>query len=201
MTVRLNEERLEVNENQTFEELVEEVKENCYQNGKVLVQIKLNGQPLSQDELDNLASQPIGDKEVQLISETPQSLTSQLVLQALNYLDELSEWLSEIENLREASEEDARKFTEGLKWLTIAIEQLRSAEWSPLMVGGRSLEKFNQDARMTVAEIDAALDKPQENQELLQSFTSGELQTQVAGYRAVFTELRDKMGGNYLERN
>jgi len=172
MAVTLNGERLEVAEGLTFAELIEYVRGLL--DHRVLVELRLDGETVSQSRLEELRDRPIHG-EIELFSLDAQGLVAEVVGQALRYLERLQD--------QELKPEDLPKLLEGFAWLNRALALI------PLGVGFPELR----------ARVERLLEGNRRLHQRL-SRSPGEwreverkLREEWTAYRAVFREIRDRL--------
>lgn len=196
MDIKFGDREIEIGEEKTISALIDQVREKLSTTNERLVGIKLGGEFLTQTELDNELDQKLAGKEVELVTETTEALSDELVTKALSYLDELEEWSEDVsypeegDILSEIDDEEVEQLLEGFHWLNLALEELVSASEGANVLGGRSFSKFISENRMFLNEIQGALDNPEENPRLIGTLVMQDLPTWVDEYREVFLDLR-----------
>ncbi len=196
MDIKFGDREIEIGEEKTISALIDQVREKLSTTNERLVGIKLSGEFLTQTELDDELDQKLAGKEVELVTETTEALSDELVAKALSYLDDLEEWSEEVsypedgDILSEIDDEEVEQLLEGFHWLNLALEELVSASEGANVLGGRSFSKFISENRMFLNEIQGALDNPEENPRLIGTLVMQDLPTWVDEYRQVFLDLR-----------
>jgi sulfur carrier protein ThiS len=172
MAVRLNGEELEVAEGLTFAELIEYVRGLL--DHQALVEMRLNRETVSQSLLEELRDQPIYG-EIEFFSLDVHGLVAEVVKQALRYLDRLEG--------QKIGPEDLPQLLEGFEWLNRALVLI------PLGVGFPELR----------ARVERLLEGNRLLRERLSRSPEGlaemepRLWEELAAYRAVFCEIRDRL--------
>lgn len=195
MTVNLNEDRLEIDGDITLEELVNRAKKESLPKNEILVQVKINEEALTQDQWEEIATEKVGDKDVQLLTESREKLSIELIDQAVNYLEDIQDWLDSLSTLNSERIQELEKVLEGFGWLNLALQQFQQPEQEELLFSGRPLEKELHANRMFLDELESALDKPENNQQLLTQLTFQELPEWLEEYNSIFKQLRDTLEG------
>lgn len=196
MNIKFGNKEIEISEDETLSALIDQVKEKLSTTDERLVGIKLGGDFLAQSELEEKLDQELGSQEVELITETTDSLADEMVTKAISYLDNLEEWsrgFSFPENgdiLSEIDDEEIEQMLEGFHWLNMALEELVSGSEGDNTIGGRSFSKFLSENRMFLNEVQGALEHPEENPRLIGTLVMQDLPTWVDEYREVFLDLR-----------
>jgi sulfur carrier protein ThiS len=196
MEIELNNGEIEVSEQKTVEELIETVKEKLSSTRSRLVGIKVDGKFLTQSELEGQYELTLEGKDIELVTETIDELTAELIEDALIYLDGLTEWVegfsvsSQGDILSEIDTNEIEELLDGLHWLNLALEELAGTSETGTLLGGRSLPKFMSENRMFLNEIQGALENPEENPQLIRTLIVQDLPTWIEEYRDVFLDFR-----------
>lgn len=196
MDIEFGDREIEIGEEETISALIDQVKEKLSTTDERLVGIKLGGDFLSQGELNRRLDEELDGKEIELVTETTESLTDELVVKALSYLDGLEEWSEDVtypedgDILSEIDDREVEQLLEGFHWLNLALEELVTSSERESILGGRSFSKFISENRMFLSEIQGALEKPEENPRLIGSLVTRDLPIWVEEYREVFLDLR-----------
>lgn len=193
MTVSLNDERLEIEGDITFEELVNRAKKDSLPKDEILVQVKINDEALTQEQWEQIATEKVGDKDVKLLTQSEETLSIELIDQALNYIADLQDWLESTSTLDSEQIEDLEKILEGFGWLNLALQQFQQPKYGELIFSGRPLEKELHANRMFLGELESALDKPESNQQLLLQLAFEELPEWLDEYNSMFNQLKDTL--------
>lgn len=168
MAVMLNGEQLEVPEGLTFVELIEWVRGLL--DRQVLVELRLDGETVSQSLLEELKDRPIHG-EIELFSLDAHGLVAEIVGQALRYLERLEG--------QKLGPGETPKLLEGFEWLNRALILI------PLGVGSSELrtrvEQFLAENRRLRERLSRS---PQEAAEM-----GPRLREELSAYRAVFREI------------
>jgi len=205
MKIELAEDELEIDDRETVEELIEQAKEELSSTRKRLVGIKIDGKFLNQTELEDKLGSELTEFEIELVTETVDELTMELVDNALTYLNGLNEWtddfayLNEGDVLSQVEDEEIEELLEGLHWLNLAVEELAATNETETLLGGRSVPKFMSENRMFLNEIQGALEKPEENKQLMTTLILQDLPTWIDEYRDIFLDFRGGEGSDYNE--
>ncbi len=203
MKIELAEDELEIDDRETVEELIEQAKEELSSTRERLVGIKIDGKFLNQTELEEKLGYELTELEIELVTETVDELTMELVDNALTYLDGLNEWtddfayLNEGDVLSQVEDEEIEELLEGLHWLNLAVEELAATNETETLLGGRSVPKFMSENRMFLNEIQGALEKPEENKQLMTTLILQDLPTWIDEYRDIFLDFRGGEGSGY----
>nr|MCF7875867.1 hypothetical protein [Candidatus Bipolaricaulota bacterium] len=203
MKIELAKDELEIDDRETVEELIEQAKEELSSTRERLVGIKIDGKFLNQTELEEKLGSELTEFEIELVTETVDELTMELVDNALTYLDGLSEWtddfayLNEGDVLSQVEDEEIEELLEGLHWLNLAVEELAATNETETLLGGRSVPKFMSENRMFLNEIQGALEKPEENKQLMTTLILQDLPTWIDEYRDIFLDFRGGEGSGY----
>ena len=196
MEIELNNGEIDVSEQKTVEELIETVKEKLSSTRSRLVGIKVDGKFLTQSELESQYELTLEGKDIELVTETIDELTAELIEDALIYLDGLTEWVegfsvsSQGDILSEIDTNEIEELLDGLHWLNLALEELAGTSETGTLLGGRSLPKFMSENRMFLNEIQGALENPEENPQLIRTLIVQDLPTWIEEYRDVFLDFR-----------
>ena len=196
MEIELNNGEIDVSEQKTVEELIETVKEKLSSTRSRLVGIKVDGKFLTQSELEGQYELTLEGKDIELVTETIDELTAELIEDALIYLDGLTEWVegfsvsSQGDILSEIDTNEIEELLDGLHWLNLALEELAGTSETGTLLGGRSLPKFMSENRMFLNEIQGALENPEENPQLIRTLIVQDLPTWIEEYRDVFLDFR-----------
>lgn len=196
MDIKFGNKKIEISDDETVSALIDQVKDKLSTTDERLVGIKLGGNLLSQSELDGKLDQELGSQEVELLTETTDSLADEMVTKALSYLDDLEAWSEGFsfpedgDILSEIDDEEIEQTLEGFHWLNLALEELVSGSEGDNTVGGRSFSKFISENRMFLNEVKGALEHPEENPRLIGTLIMRDLPTWVDEYREVFLDLR-----------
>jgi len=196
MEIELNNGEIDVSEQKTVEELIETVKEKLSSTRSRLVGIKVDGKFLTQSELEGQYELTLEGKDIELVTETIDELTAELIEDALIYLDGLTEWVegfsvsSQRDILSEIDTNEIEELLDGLHWLNLALEELAGTSETGTLLGGRSLPKFMSENRMFLNEIQGALENPEENPQLIRTLIVQDLPTWIEEYRDVFLDFR-----------
>ncbi|MFP4507848.1 MAG: hypothetical protein ACLFO4_03165 [Candidatus Acetothermia bacterium] len=196
MDIQFGDREIEIGEKETISALIEQVKEKLSSTNERLVGIKLGGEFLSQNQLDRKMEEELIGKDVELVTETTEALSDELVVEGLSYLDDLDEWEEGIsypeegDILSEVDEEELEQLLEGFHWLNLALEELVSTSEGSNNLGGRSFSKFISENRLFLNELQGALENPDENPRLIGTLVLQDLPTWIEEYRGVFLDLR-----------
>jgi len=198
MTIKLNGEKLDVNRDKSLSELVEEVREKCRDRDEALVELKLDGESLAEEQLEELAPKPLSDieGEIELVSESRDSLSLELVEKALGYIGRLERWREEIEkeNFKpDDYEEELEEIIVSFEWLNFALTELGEESSGRPTAGGRELEKYLRDNRLFLSELQGALERPEENRQLIETLFFEELPLWIEDYKENFRELESSL--------
>lgn len=203
MSVKLDGENIEVGEANSVRSLVIQVKEDLYSTNRILVGIKIDGSLLGQRELEQQLTTDINGKDIELITEPSGELRGNLVGQALSYLTDLQEWHAGVDYpdngkiLSQIEIEKLEQVFEGFVWLSLALDNLANIWEHDPIYNGRTFSKFMEDSKLFLAELEGALEQPEENERLLTGLFFNDLPTWIAEYREVFRDTKDCLGGSY----
>jgi len=203
MKIELAESELEIDDRETLEDLIEQAKDELSSTGERLVGVKIDGNFLNQTELEERLGSELTDIEIELVTETVDELTVELVEDALSYLDGLGEWLDDFayinegEVLSQVDDEEIEELLEGLHWLNLAVEELAASNDTETLLGGRPVPKFMSENRMFLNELQGALEKPEENKQLMTTLILQDLPNWIDEYRGIFLDFRGVNGSDY----
>lgn len=177
MIVKLDGEDLEVDGRLTFAELIAHVRERLLP--RVLVELQLNGETVSQALLDELEARPIsdfGEGEIALFSLSPRELVREVVTRGL-------EELARLERLG-LKPEAVPELIEGFGWLDRALGLI------PLGAGFPELRAWVERLLLRSREFVARLEvsPPEELEGLTQRFSE-----QLGSYRRIFSEIEERL--------
>jgi sulfur carrier protein ThiS len=177
MIVKLDGEDLEVDGGLTFAELIAHVR--ALLKPRVLVELQLNGETVSQALLDELEARPIsefGDGEIALFSLSPRELVGEVVKRGL-------EELARLERLG-LKPETVPELIEGFGWLDRALGLI------PLGTGFPELRAWAERLLLRSREFAARLEAlpPEELEGLARRLTE-----QLASYRRIFSEIEERL--------
>lgn len=177
MIVKLNGEDLEVDGELTFAELIAYVRERLLP--RVLVELQLNGETVSQALLDELETRSISefeDREIALFSLSPHELVGEVVTRGL-------EELARLERLG-LKPETVPELIEGFGWLDRALGLI------PLGAGFPELRTWVERLLVRSREFVARLEvsPPEELEGLARRFAE-----QLASYRRIFSEIEERL--------
>ncbi|MBS3786883.1 hypothetical protein KGY79_01655 [Candidatus Bipolaricaulota bacterium] len=196
MKIKLNDDKIDISDQKTIGDLIELVKEKLSSTRIRLVGIKIDGDFLTQPELEGQLELNLEGKEIELITETIDELTAEMAEDALTYLDSLSEWTEDFslsaknDITSEVDVSEIEELLEGLHWLNLALEELAGASETGTLLGGRSLPKFMSENRMFLNEIQGALENPEDNPQLIRTLIVQDLPTWIDEYRDIFLDFR-----------
>jgi len=196
MKIELNDDKIDVSDGKTVDELIKLVKEKLSSTRTRLVGIKVDGTFLSQSELEGQLELTLEGKDIELVTETIDELTVELTEDALTYLNSLTEWAEDYsispngDINSEINTDELEELLEGLHWLNLALEELAATSETGTLLGGRSLPKFMSENRMFLNEIQGALESPEENPQLLRTLIAQDLPTWIAEYKDIFLDFR-----------
>lgn len=203
MDIKLSGKNLEINEEKTLGALIDRVKEELSTTDKRLVGIKIDGDLLTQTELEERLEKELNGEEIELVTETTEVLTDEMVVKALTYIDNLKEWSeglspsAEGNVLPDLNTDEIEQLLEGFHWLNLALEELVAATEVGTVLGGRSFPKFISENRAFLNEIQGALDNPEENPRLLGTLILQDLPPWIDEYREIFLDLKSKLGSTF----
>lgn len=203
MSVKLDGKHIEVEDSNSIRSLVKRVREDLSVTDRVLVGIKVNGSFLSQSELEDQFTSKIDGKDIELLTEYTGELRDSMVSQALVYLDELEDWHNDIDYpmdgniLSEIEVQELEQVFEGFVWLNLALDNLSTIRDTDPVYNGRAFPKFMDESKMFLAEMEGALERPEENERLLTRLFFNDLPMWIDEYRKVFSETKNHMGGSY----
>lgn len=196
MKIKLNDEKIDISDQKTVEDLIKLVKEKLSSTQTRLVGIKVNGKFLTQPELEGQLDLNLEGKEVELVTETIDELTAELAEDALMYLNSLTEWAEDFsvstqdDITSEVDTTEIEELLEGLHWLNLALEELAGTSETGTLLGGRSLPKFMSENRMFLNEIQGALEKPEDNPQLIRTLIVQDLPNWIDEYKDIFLDFR-----------
>ncbi len=175
MIVKLDGEDLEVDEGLTFAELIAHVRDLL--KPQVLIELRLNGETVSQALLEELKDRPIhGFGEIALFSLSPRELVGEIVMRGLEQLTRLEQLGLKPETIPD--------LIEGFSWLDRALSLI------PLGGGFPELQAWAERLLARSREFAARLEaSPPEELEGLARRLSG----QLAAYRKIFSEIRKRL--------
>lgn len=168
MVVMLNGEQLEVPEGLTFVELIDHVRRLL--DRQVLVELRLDGEMVSQPLLEELQDQPIHG-EIELFSLDVHGLVGEVLEQALRYLGRLEG--------QRLEPDDIPELLEGFEWLNralaliplgLGLPELR-ARVAQLLTENRRLREWLSRSPREAVEVESRL------------------REEISAYRAVFREI------------
>ncbi|MCF7890824.1 hypothetical protein K9M78_06350 [Candidatus Bipolaricaulota bacterium] len=200
MKIKLNDDKIDISDQKTVGDLIKLVKEKLSSTQIRLVGIRVDGNLLTQSELEGKLELNLEGKEIELVTETIDELTAELAEDALTYLNSLTEWTEDFsvsaktDITSEVEINEIEKLLEGLHWLNLALEELAGASETGTLLGGRSLPKFMSENRMFLNEIQGALENPEENPQLIRTLIVQDLPTWIDEYRDIFLDLRGESG-------
>src|SRR6056297_2168527 len=186
MSVKLDGENIEVREANSVKSLVRKIKEDLSSTNRMLVGIKIDGSFLGQRELEEELATDINGKDIELITEPTGELRGNMVGQALSYLIDLKEWHAEVDYpddgkiLSEIEIEKLEQVFEGFVWLSLALDNLANIWDKDPIYNGRTFSKFMEDSKLFLAELEGALEQPEENERLLTGLFFNDLPTWIA---------------------
>lgn len=175
MIVKLNGADLEVEEGLTFAELIAHVRDLL--KPRVLVELRLNGETVSQALLDELKDRPIlGSGEIALFSLSPRELVKEVVRRSLEELERLERLGLKPETVPE--------LIEGFSWLDRALGLI------PLGAGFPELRTWTERLLAGSREFTARLkgSRPEELEGLARR-----LAEHLAAYRRIFSEIEERL--------
>lgn len=129
-------------------EALQAAQARCEGTGRMLVEVKIDGQTVPGDQLETLAEREVGEAEVRMFSADPQTLTSSILEQVGHRLEEAQTMQTEAADLLQRGESQAglKKVGEAVEpWLQTQQAVLQSAhimgiELSTLEVDGEPLQ-------------------------------------------------------------
>ncbi|MFB6290677.1 MAG: hypothetical protein ABEJ25_02980 [Candidatus Bipolaricaulia bacterium] len=196
MKIKLNDDKIDISDQKTIEDLIQLAKEKLSSTQIRLVGIKVDGKFLAQSELEGRLELTLEGKEIELVTETIDELTVELADNALTYLDSLEEWTEDFsmspngDITSEIDTGEIEELLEGLHWLNLALEELAGTSETGTLLGGRSLPKFMSENRMFLNEIQGALENPEDNPQLIRTLIVQDLPTWINEYRDIFLDFR-----------
>ncbi len=196
MKIEINDGQIDISEQKTIGDLIEQAKEKLSSTQIRLVGIKVDGNFLTQSELEGQLELNLKGKEIELVTETIDELTIELAEDALTYLDSLTEWTEDfshsakVDITSEVDITEIEELLEGLHWLNLALEELAGTSETGTLLGGRSLPKFMSENRMFLNEIQGALENPEDNPQLIRTLIVQDLPTWIDEYRDIFLDFR-----------
>lgn len=189
MSVKLNGEKLEINPNKTLQSLIKETKETCRAEGEILTEIKVEGNSLTQSELEELADKKVEGKEIELSSETAEYISEEIIARAKEYLSNLSEWANKLEEIDDEMIEGLKEIPESLLWLNLALKELSPVQAKEQTIGGKKVNSLLNENVKFISELEEALKEPRENKQLIDSLVLRELPRHLEDYKYFFESL------------
>ena len=180
---------MEFNSDKTLENLVKDIKESCREKGEILIEIEIEGNSLTQSEWEKLAEEKIKDKNIELRSEPAEYISEEIVHRAKKYLDDLSNWIDNLEEINDEIIEDLKKIPKSLMWLNLAIEQVSIVQRKEDTLGGKKIYNLLNQNDKFISEFKDALSEPQENRQLIESLVFSKLPQYLENYRFFYESL------------
>lgn len=196
MIVKLNGESINNSaDDSTFKEVVAQAKETCREDNQVVVGIEVEGEFLSQQEWEQIADEPVGNQEINLITESGSDLSVTLAEQAYEFLSNLSQWLDQFDTIEDFDDSEIEELLQSFAWLNFAIEEIPLGKQQEILIAGQPLEKIQQETQLFLSELKGAVNNRDENQELLTSLLIHELPNYLDQYKHVFQQLKQRVEG------
>ena len=196
MTVKLNQEELQIDDDITINELIQRVRKNCLANKEVLIDIEISGEQIKQTKLDEIGDRKVGDREIKLHSADKGNISNELISKAIEYLDHLEVFLSEFDFQGEEDQiNELSEVIQSFGWLNFALKEIKRNASEDIFISGQRLSKYQNDSFDFFAELKGALEKPDKNRQLLKTLINQDLSDWIEAYKMIFDELERRFEG------